>query len=343
MSTYSPRRPSGRTRLRPAAFTLIEVLVTLALLLLVLATLLQFMTNADQVWKTAAVDPFADAESAFESISNHAAGATLETYQDYADKTGAFRTAGSSANFAPDHLARRSDLAFVCGPGSGPGGWLASSGRTTIGSCLFFVAPQGYTQTDSHEGLGHLLNALGYFVEFSDEQDVPAFILPATHRWRWRLKEVVQPSESLGIYNATDSLSWIQPMVQPAAPVSVLAENVAALIALPEGPAINPAALPANYEYDSRDSGDPLTRHQLPARLKLALVAIDEASALLAANQNGATPPGFIAPNLFTSAANFAADVTTLDANLTAQKIHHRIFQRDILLPAAAWTDTLSQ
>ncbi len=317
--------------------------MTLAILLLVLAALLQFMTNADQVWKTSAVDPFADAGSAFEAVSSQVANATLETYQDYADKTGAFRIAGSPAAFVPDHLARRSDLAFVCGPSSGPTGWLTSSGRQTIGSCLFFVAPHGYTQTDSHDGLGHLLNALGYFVEFSDEENVPAFILPATHRWRWRLKEVVQPSESLGVYHASASLPWITPMVQPGAPVSVLAENVVTLLVVPDSPAHGSTPLAPNYVYDSRDGGNPLTRNQLPARLQLVLVALDEASAQIAANQNGTQPPAFVPANLFADAANLQSDLATLDTDLTTQKIHHRIFQREVLLPAAAWTEALSQ
>jgi len=345
MRTFSPRRPrperpGSAPRRRARAFTLLEVLVTLALLLAVLVTLMQFMTNIDQVWKSTANDPFAEAANAFEAMANHVADATLESYQDYADNTGAFRTASSPATFAPDHLARRSDLAFVCGASSG---WLAGSGRVTSTGSLFFLAPQGYTQTDAHLGVGHLLNALGYFVEFGDETDAPAFILPGTHRWRWRLKELVQPSESLGIYALPTSAAWVQSTVQNGAPVSTLAENIIALVVLPERAANDSGtALSPDFHYDSRDTASPLTRHQLPPRVRLALMAIDEASAQKLAAQNGSQPPALVPGSLFTAAAQLDADLASLDASLTAKKIPHRLFQREILLPAAAWTNTPS-
>ncbi len=342
MRTFFPRRP----RLKQAAgrgFSLLEVLVTLALLLIVLTTLMQFMSNVDQVWKSTATDPFAEAANAFETVAHHLAGATLEPYQDYADNTGAFRSAASPVTFTPDHLARRSDLTFVCGSSSGANGWLTASGRVTTGGCAFFIAPRGYTQTNAHLGLDHLLNALGYFVEFSDETDAPAFILPVTHRWRWRLKQLVQPSESLAVYGSATSLPWVQSMVQTGAPTSVLAENIVLLVVLPERAATDTgAALSPDFHYDSRDAGNPLTRHQLPPRLRLALMAIDEPSAQILAAQNGSQPPALVPENLFTVAAQLDADLASLDVALTARKIQHRLFQREILLPAAAWTDTPS-
>jgi uncharacterized protein (TIGR02599 family) len=341
MRTFFPRRPRLRNEVR--AFTLVEVAVTLALLLIVLVTLVEFMSNVDRVWKSAAVDPFAEAGSAFESVAHHLSGATLETYQDYADITGAFCTASSPSTFAPDHLARRSDLAFVCGASGGTNGWLASSGRVAAGDGVFFLAPQGYTQTEVNQGMDHLLDALGYFVEFSDESNVPAFLLPITHRWRWRLKQIEQPSESLGIYTLPDSPSWVQSLVQPGAPVGVLAENVIALLVLPDRAANDSGApLSTDYHYDSRDATNPLTRNQLPTRLRLALVSIDEASAQILAAQNGTQPPSLIPAGLFVTAAQLDADLATLDASLTTRKINHRLFQREILLPAAAWSNTPS-
>jgi uncharacterized protein (TIGR02599 family) len=331
-----------RPEARPGGFTLLEVLVTLALVLIVLVTLLEFTLNVDRLWQTTATDPFVEAESAFESVAAHLAGATLEPYQDYADATGAFRTASSPASFTPDHPARRSDLAFVCGPGAT---WLAGSGRTTVGDSVFFVAPQGYTQTDAHLGLEHLLNALGYFVDFGDETDAPAFILPVTHRWRWRLKEILQPAEALGIYAAPTSAAWIQPLVQANAVTPVLAENVIALIVLPERSAGDSgAAVAPAFSYDSRDASNPVTRHQLPPRVRLALVAIDEASAQILSSQNGAQAPSLVPPNLFTVATDtqLDADLASLDAVLTGRQIRHRILQREIVLPAAAWTNAPS-
>jgi uncharacterized protein (TIGR02599 family) len=213
----------------------------------------------------------------------------------------------------------------------------------TAGDGVFFVAPQGYTRADAHLGLEHALNALGYFVDFADDTDAPAFILAATHRWRWRLKEILQPTEALGIYAAPTSMAWIQPLVQVNAVTPVLAENVIALIILPEraagdsGPALAPA-----FEYDSRDAANPVTRHQLPPRVRLAMVTIDEASAQILAAQDGAQAPSLVPANLFQAAARLDADLASLDAALTGRRIQHRIFQREIVLPAAAWTQVPS-
>ena len=155
------------SRLLNRGFTLLEVLVTLAILLMVLVTVIEFMAGIDQAWKSAAADPFAEAQNAFETVAQNLASATLASYQDYADSSGAFRT---GATFVPDHLARRSDLDFVCGPGRG------RDGRVTSGSGVFFLAPNGYTQTYAHAGMERLLNAMGYFVEFGDDETAPGFV-----------------------------------------------------------------------------------------------------------------------------------------------------------------------
>src|SRR5450631_3000656 len=163
MPSYIRRRP---LRPRNRGFTLIEVIVSTAILLVLLVVLAEFMNNVDRVWQTAATDPFAEAQNAFETVAQNLAAATLAPYQDYADSTGAFR---AGASFAPDHLARRSDLDFVCGPCTGTNGLLAASGRVTTGSAVFFLAPAGYSQTYVHTGMERLLNAMGYFVEFGDD------------------------------------------------------------------------------------------------------------------------------------------------------------------------------
>ena len=323
-----------------AGFTLIEVLVTLALLLVIFVVVMQFMSTIDEAWQTAAADPYAEAQNAFETTAQNLATATLEPYQDYANSVGAFRT---NSAFIPDHLARRSDLDFVCGPAAGTGGLLGGSGRTTSGSAVFFLAPGGYTQTYAHEGMERLLNAMGYFVEFGDDTTAPGFILPQTHSWRWRLKEVFQPAESLQIFSTASSAAWIQQLVPAGTPVPVLAENVIALLVLPErsasdsGPPLAPA-----FGYDSRDTTNLLTLHQLPPRLILVLVAIDPVSAQRLAAQHGSNPPQLVSSTLFQQAAQLNADLATLDNALTGGKIGHRIFQREILLPASAWSNTPS-
>jgi uncharacterized protein (TIGR02599 family) len=330
------RRPQARE----LGFTLIELIIGMAILLLILVTLAQFMSTVDQAWKSASTDPFIEAQDAFETVAQNLAAATLAPYQDYADSNGAFRT---SASFVPDHLARRSDLAFVCGPCAGAKGLLTASGRTTSGSGLFFLAPNGYSQSNSYPGMERLLNAMGYFVEFGDDESAPPFMLLQNHSWRWRLKQILQPAESLQIFTNDTSSAWIQGIVPSGTFIPILADNVITLIVLPEhaahdtGPELAPA-----FSYDSRDTGNALTLHQLPPRLRLVLVAIDDASAQRLANQNGSNPPQLVSGTLFQQADKLDSDLTALDNSLTAQKIGHRLFQREILLPSSSWSNTLS-
>jgi uncharacterized protein (TIGR02599 family) len=337
MRRFSRPRPY---RLRDGGFTLLEVLISLALLLVIMVAVMQFMTEVDQAWKAAASDPFAEARDVFATVANNLACATLAPYQDYADSTGAFRT---TAAFVPDHSARRSDLDFVCGPSAGPAGLLTASGRTTAGSGVFFLAPNGYTQTYAHLGMERLLNAMGYFVEFSDDSSAPGFVLLQTHSWRWRLKQIVQPAESLQIFATTTSSAWIQQLAPQGVFIPVMAENIVTLLVLPEraandsGPALSPA-----FSYDSRDTTNRLTLNQLPPRVRVVLVAIDPTSATRLAAQDGSNPPQLIPATLFQQSAQLTADLATLDNSLSAQQIGHRIYQREILLPSSNWSNTPS-
>jgi uncharacterized protein (TIGR02599 family) len=343
MPSFSNPRNSG--------FTLLEVLITLAILLVVLVAMLQFMGTIDQAWKSAASDPFAEAQDAFDAMTRNLAAATLASYQDYADNSGAFR---SGTGFIPDHLARRSDLDFVCGPSTGANGLLTASGRTTTGSGVFFLAPKGYTQSDAHAGMEGLLNAMGYFVEFGADDAAPGFVLSRNQNWRWRLKQVLQPAESLQIFAAANQTSakWLQPLIPAGTVLPVLAKNVVTLIVLPQRAANDAGpALSASFGYDSRDTTNRLTLHQLPPRLDVILVAIDETSAALLAAQNGSNPPQLISTDFFQHAAQsdaalqtsqLSADLAMADNSLTSRKIGHRIFQREILLPASDWSNTPS-
>jgi uncharacterized protein (TIGR02599 family) len=322
-----------------SGFSLLELLISLSILLIIFVALLQFVDEVDHVWKSSAEDPYAEAENAFETVVKNLSTATLETYHDYADVSGAFRASAASP-FLPDHLARRSDLDFVCAPGGGPDGLLAATGRTTAGSAVFFLAPHGYTQTYAHGGMEHLLNALGYFVEFGDDDTGPSFF-SGNHSWRWRLKQVVQPAESLQIFTTASSVTWIQETVQTGTVPPVLAENVVTLIVLPER-AANDSGTPLSpdFRYDSRDAGNPLTQNQLPPRVRLVLVAIDETSAQRLATRYGMKPPPIVPEGLFSEADRLDADLASLDSTLIAQKVGHRVLQRHIVLPSSAWSES---
>lgn len=326
------RRKDGRAC--RAGFTLLEIFVTLVVLMLVFAALGEFMDSVDRSWRTAASDPFAEASSAFTIVTQHLEVATLDSYRDYEDVNGAFRTS-PTATFTPYQLARRSDLDFVCGPGST---LLGTTGRTTAGDGVFFAGPAGQTEVYAQAGLDHLFNALGYFVEFGSDTNGPSFLGTAP-RQRWRLKQIAQPSESLQIFSSSTSAPWITQLAGPTATPVILAENVIALVVLPERTPGDASLAPA-YAYDSRDTTNALTFAQLPARVRVMLVAIDEASAQRLAAANGSTAPALLQAGAFQNAANLDADIAALDTSLTAAKIEHRIFQRDLAITTAAWSNT---
>jgi len=185
---------------------------------------------------------------------------------------------------------------------------------------------------------------MGYFIEFGNDVETPSFLPSNAQRWRWRLKEIRQPSESLQIFNLTSSSAWIQQLVSSQATTPVLADNVIALIFVPERtPTGMGSPLSSDFHYDSRDSTSPLTRNQLPVRLRVALVVMDEPSAQILAAQNGTNPPTVVSPDLFQKAEQLDTDLTILDGTLTSQKIRHRLFQREILLTSAVWSNTPSE
>jgi uncharacterized protein (TIGR02599 family) len=313
------------------------MLVAIAVLLIILVAALEFCTQVERSWRAGANDPFADAQDAFDTVTRTLAAATLEPYQDYADNSGNFR---SGSSFTPYQLARRSDLDFVSGPAGGTGGVLTFSQRVTMGDAVFFVAPQGETETYSHTNMQRLLNEIGYFVEFGDDASTPSFILPQSHSYRWRLKQVLQPSESLQVFQtantANSSATWIQSLVPANTTVPVLADNVIALVVLPEA-SHDDATLAPNFFYDARNTANVTTLYQAPPCLRVALVAIDTVSAERLAAENGSTAPSLVPPTLFQQATQLDADLATLDNSLTAQKIEHRILQREIVLSATAW------
>jgi uncharacterized protein (TIGR02599 family) len=204
---------------------------------------------------------------------------------------------------------------------------------------VFFAAPAGQTQLYAQSGMGHLFNARGYFVEFGGDAGAPGFF-PGAPSERWRLKEVQQPSESLGIFTTTTSATWISGLAGSNAVPAIFAENVVELVVLPE-PAANDTSAPIapTYAYDSRDTTNALTFAQLPPRVRVVLVAIDEPSAARLALTNGTKPPVLVDPTLFQDSTKLDADLVTLNATLAAAKINYRVFQRDLILNASAWSN----
>lgn len=338
-------------------FTLVELLVSMALISLV-ALLLVAMTGAtSSTWlrTTGRIEQFRGAETAFEAITRRLSQTTLNTYWDYDNPT------------APKKYLRQSDLRFISGnmtAGTNKLLTVMQPRRPTQG--VFFQAPLGFVDdTTNFSGLANLINTWGYYVEFNYDAR-PPFIeaLPAAskppNRWRYRLMELMQPSNGLSIYSYTSGnpayvgKEWFAaslpaatqpPAALPASPTRVLAENVVALILRPQmskrDAETTGKTLTKNYFYDSTvTDADPdiNPKSQLPPILQVTMVAIDEASANRIAN--GANLPAFDAQldTLFLDTTKFDADLTTLQTALSNQRISFRVFTSSVSIRRAKWS-----
>lgn len=291
-------RPARRRR---HAFTLVELLVAMTVLLVLVLMMVTMVNQASRIWRGSRerITAFQSARGAFSRITTNLSQATLNTYLDYYDKDGFSRTDKArksnnpSGDFTPKTYDRAADLHFICGQSdrenSGSARALIRSSKAGVNRpthCLFFQSPLGHVSDDSaftpsaisnFRNLSSTLNAVGYYVEFSDENDVnsgtvPKFMgrLPAS--WRYRLMELNEPSQNLSVYMTTGGLgiyngptSWFNKPLEVAAspnitpPTFPIAENIVALIIRPKvsNPSRDPqAALPveiaSKYAYDTK-------------------------------------------------------------------------------------------
>jgi uncharacterized protein (TIGR02599 family) len=219
---------------RPHAFTLVELMVSTAILGLLLIVLVQMTNQTTKTWRytTGKIEQFREARTAFETMTRRIGQATLNTYWDYQ------YAPGDTAKANPLAYGRQSDLFFVSG------GMQHATGTTSTGAVpslmpgtvpirpthgIFFQAPLGYVVSSSTissangnlstndyqelHGLDNLLNTWGYYVEVNDDaqtgQRPPIFTNPNSPplRVRSRLMELMQPSNQLTVYN--DTLPYI--------------------------------------------------------------------------------------------------------------------------------------
>jgi uncharacterized protein (TIGR02599 family) len=298
----------SRRFLRTGGFTLVELIVSMTVLgiLLLLLTQLTSALRAAITQTTAGLQEFRAARSAFETMTRRLGQATLNAYDDL----NPVLATASTANAA---YSRASELRFV----SGDAGSLILSGtndpypnpKTTYPytstssttsaayptDAIFFQAPLGFSQaapaaTPAPNGLVQLLNTCGYYIQWSSDANLRPTFLPSSIplRYRFRLMELIQPTENLSIYTYTSGPSssdaaasnswyyfgwdWFQtPLTSGNPPVHVLAEDVIFLALLPMVAPQNAQFPPGgdtdgtstdiapNYYYDS---SPPLRKYQ---------------------------------------------------------------------------------
>lgn len=347
MSLHHHNPQLGRTR-GHTGFTLVELLVSMAvvtILMLIFATLTDRTAN---IWRSTRgkVSQFQQARDAFETISRNLAQATLNTYLDYYDSTGARRDAANSATFQPDRYGRHSELRLQSGPAAT---LLEQPAAQAPGHALFFYAPLGESGAPANTALHHLLNLTGYYITYGEDTERPDF-LPTVPTYGFRLYEFKQRSENLIRPGAG---RW-PPDVTNHPDAHIIARNIVAITFLPklpsQGPAGDPSidadgnALAPNYEYDTLTAGQAGVRkelnslHQLPPIVEVTMVAIDDASAERIGRDS--TPPDLGLSGLFQNADPLSrkADLETLLETLRAKRLNPRVFTTEVSLKSAKWS-----
>jgi uncharacterized protein (TIGR02599 family) len=343
---------------RPHAFTLVEVALSMTILSVILLVSVQVLNQTQRTWKrgVARIEQFREARMAFESITQDLRQAILNTYHAYQYNTGDTPTVPDSKTQAPTQYMRQSELQFVTGQASN---LLAGDQASALVShTLFFQARFGLSEREGYDGLNRLLCGRGFFIMHStDEAFRPEHVSGA--RTRFRLWEYRPPAEENAIY-VTKPGKWFQTAasgvistadsIDKPSHTRPIAENIVALIISPQVTAddaaykkTKPWWIAPQYAYDSaelanEDSENPQgTQHMLPPRVVVTLVAIDEASARNLAERNPDAMPQLVPEGAFTQRDDYRKDLAALEARLKSEQLNYRVFSSTITLRNSKW------
>jgi uncharacterized protein (TIGR02599 family) len=243
-------------------FSLIELMVSVALLVVMMLLVFQMLDETQKTFRRAKgmVMSFKEAREGFEVMNRTLSQATVNAYLGF----------DQNATRVPTKFGRQSDLLFRCGNATELELNKGPVKRYT--HAVFFQAPLGYqliasagqggpAESDPFGELDSLLNAWGYFVEFnSDKIDRPPFVgelqPPIQEKFRFRLMEFRPPAEANLIYQAqlgspstkgAEKLKWFlrsdygvdaqanyQPMAGTLRTTRSIADNIIALIISPQ-------------------------------------------------------------------------------------------------------------
>ncbi len=354
-------------------FTLVELLVSTAIITLLMLMLMSMTNQTSALWQrtTGKLDQFRQARAAFETMTTRLSQATLNVYWDYDSPT------------APTKYQRRSELRFLSGPADevflkGAPPLTPPSGKQWVTHAVFFQAPFGITQTAGYKGFETMLNTWGYYLEYSDDSTGRPAILPPNFppaRWRYRLMEFRQPSENMMIFTKSSgpgsrtysTREWFRTPMGSNPPVRPVADNIIALIITPRLARADEAAVKVGstgndesplapaYLYDSAPFATPPagdTRykdgrlnpiHQLPPLLDVTMVAIDETTASRM-NFTATTSDAFDLKTKFIKGADFDKDLrlnptgTSLEETLINKGASYRIMRTSVLIRGAKWS-----
>jgi uncharacterized protein (TIGR02599 family) len=319
---------SGKSR-RRGAFSLLEVLVVCALLLLTFTVCYSIVDSTSSAWIThrARLSSFEGARVGFEMLTNRLAQATLNTYWDYNDTM--------------TQYLRKSELHFV----SGDTATLSPALSGGVAQSVFFMAPLGFTSDPNNQPLTRMLSGCGFYVRFSGDVALPAFLeeRDVKPRYRYRLFQFLQPGENLRIYKEPSGTKWFSDTL--LAESFPMIDNVIGLILRASySTGSGASAERMTYEYDTRAgmqlSSPPPTCHQLPPSVSVTMVVIDEDSAIRLATIYGENilPPA--SERRFSVVDNYESDLDDWETLLNefVPKINYRIFTADVPIRGAKWS-----
>jgi len=294
-------------------FTLVELLVSITLFILLMSLIGGVMNQTSLTIRTASlqIDLFQSARQGFDVLTRNLSQATLNTYWDYDNST------------VPTTYVRKSDLHF-----------LINKQSTSFG--VFFQTPRAYSATSLYNQTSGLLNAIGYYVDYGNDTAFrPAHITQP--RWRYRLMQALQPTESLQVF-ADSTSGWTTNLKTLEWPI---ADNVIALILWPRLSIRDDSTgnkLSKDYTYDSRGAIG-IQEAQMPPVVQVTLVAISESAA--ARLNSGATPPVAITNALqdkFQDITHYSDDLAALKKALQTAHIEYKEFTTTVSIRESKWS-----
>lgn len=345
-----------------AAFTLVEVMVSMTVLVILLLISAQVIGTVQSTWtaSSARVGQFREARIAFDIITRNLSQATLNAYidydQNYLTTTSNATSSGGATTVAPTKYLRKSDLRFVSGLAAE---LVGNSPSISPGHAVFFQAPLGVAHDPEYVGLDRLLCGRGYFVQYtSDEFFRPSILPPGIPRYRYRLMEFSPPAEKNTVYNS-DNSEWFE-----AAGVEItdeenpenrgltrpIADNIVGMAVLPliesNTGGTGQATFQTQLTYDSllgASGTNQGNQHRLPPLVKVILVAIDERSAdRLSAAGGGETPPFEASISDILTQGTIENDINgameQIATILRDKRVNYRIFSATVALRGAKWS-----
>jgi uncharacterized protein (TIGR02599 family) len=338
------------------AFTLVELLVSMAILSILMLVVSQVIAEIQRAWSqtSAKVSQFREARRGFDILKNNLGQATLNTYLRYqfnnpSDPFSPFDASGAEVEAesrGPSRYVRYSELQFICGPADRV---LPDGPNDVTGNAVFFQAPLG--RSGEFVNLPTALNGRGYFIQFGDDTPYrPNFLASRIPpKYRYRLMEYAPPTEVNKVYDQetrqvqsdwyADYRTWSRPV----------ADNVVHLILSPKRQLKpdeiggDPRDIAPDYFYNSAVAStdtanfDSPHAHELPPEIEVIMVVIDEPSAQRLADFNGANPPLAFGGFTIANESTFRNDLDAMEQFLVSQKINFRIFNATVTMRNSKW------